>query len=137
MLLALLSLMTIQNPTMAGRSVVYAPNGMIATSQPLATAAGLKVLQNGGNAIDAAVTAAIVLSVTEPHMTGLGGDLFAIVWSARDRKLYGLNASGRSGSLMSRDELINAAAAASAASKRLLCPAHYPVGTPCCSASAH
>src|SRR5688500_9109520 len=95
-----------QPASMAGRSVVYAPNGMIATSQPLATTAGLQVLQNGGNAIDAAVTAAIVLSVTEPHMTGLGGDLFAIIWSAKDQKLYGLNASGRSGSLMTREELV-------------------------------
>jgi gamma-glutamyltranspeptidase/glutathione hydrolase len=92
--------------TMAHRSAVYAPNGVVATSQPLATAAGLAVLQRGGNAIDAAVTAAAVLSVTEPHMTGIGGDLFAIVWSARDRKMYGLNASGRSGSLMTRAELI-------------------------------
>jgi gamma-glutamyltranspeptidase / glutathione hydrolase len=89
----------------AGRSTVYAPNGVIATSQPLATTAGLQVLQNGGNAIDAAVTAAIVLSLTEPDMTGLGGDLFAIVWSAKDKKLYGLNASGRSGSLMTLEEL--------------------------------
>src|SRR5262245_11118943 len=96
-----------QRPTtMAGRSAVYAPNGMVATSQPLATAAGLAVLQRGGNAIDAAVTAAAVLSVVEPYMTGMGGDLFAIIWSARDRKLYGLNASGRSGSLMTREELV-------------------------------
>ncbi len=92
--------------SMAGRSAVYAPNGIIATSQPLATAAGLAVLQKGGNAIDAAVTAAAVLSVVEPHMTGMGGDLFAIVWSARDRKLYGLNASGRSGSLMTREDFV-------------------------------
>jgi gamma-glutamyltranspeptidase/glutathione hydrolase len=92
--------------TMSRRSTVYAPNGAIATSQPLATAAGLAVLQRGGNAIDAAVTAAAVLSVTEPHMTGMGGDLFAIVWSAKDRKLYGLNATGRSGSLMTREEFV-------------------------------
>ncbi|MGH7468511.1 MAG: gamma-glutamyltransferase [Longimicrobiales bacterium] len=92
--------------SMAGRSAVYAPNGIVATSQPLATAAGLAVLQKGGNAIDAAVAAAATLSLVEPHMTGMGGDLFAIVWSARDRKLYGLNASGRSGSLMTREELV-------------------------------
>jgi gamma-glutamyltranspeptidase/glutathione hydrolase len=91
--------------TLAGRSTVYAPRGVIATSQPLASAAGLAVLQNGGNAIDAAVTAAAVLAVVEPHMTGMGGDLFAMVWSARDRTLHGLNASGRSGSLMTRDAL--------------------------------
>src|SRR5262245_9968890 len=92
--------------TMAGRSAGYAPHGVIATSQPLATASGLAVLQNGGNAIDAAVTAATVLSVVEPQMTGLGGDLFAIIWSAKDHKLYALNASGRSGSLMTREELV-------------------------------
>lgn len=92
--------------TMARRSTVYAPNAIIATSQPLATSAGLAVLQHGGNAFDAAVTAAAVLNVTEPHMTGLGGDMFAIVWSARDQKLYGLHANGRSGSLMTREELV-------------------------------
>lgn len=92
--------------SMAGRSTVYVPNGVIATSQPLATAAGLKVLQNGGNAIDAAVTAAIVLNVVEPMMTGIGGDLFALFWSAKEKKLVGLNASGRSGSLLTRQALV-------------------------------
>ena len=77
------------------RSVVMARNGVIATSQPLATAAGLRVLQSGGNAIDAAVTAAAVLSVVEPTMNGPGGDLFAMVYSAKDHKVHGLNASGR------------------------------------------
>ncbi len=72
-----------------------ARNGVIATSQPLATAVGLRVLQSGGNAIDAAVTAAAVLSVVEPTMNGIGGDLFAIVYSAKDKKIHGLNASGR------------------------------------------
>ena len=92
--------------TMAHRSTVYAPHGVIATSQPLATAAGLAALERGGNAIDAAVTAAAVLNVAEPMMTGIGGDMFAIVWSAKDHKLYGLNASGRAGSLMTRDALL-------------------------------
>ncbi len=92
--------------SMAGRSTVYAPKGAIATSQPLATAAGLAVLQNGGNAVDAAVTAAAVLNVVEPMMTGAGGDLFAIIWLANEKRLVGLNASGRSGSLISRDLLI-------------------------------
>src|SRR6478752_8326357 len=86
------------------RSVVMARNGAIATSQPLATAAGLRVLQSGGNAIDAAVTAAAVLSVVEPTMNGPGGDLFAIVYSAKDKKVHGLNASGRAGSLATPDE---------------------------------
>ena len=81
----------------ATRSVVMARNGVIATSQPLASAAGLKVLQDGGNAIDAAVTAAAVLSVVEPTMNGIGGDLFAIVYDARTKKLSALNASGRAG----------------------------------------
>jgi gamma-glutamyltranspeptidase / glutathione hydrolase len=92
--------------TMAGRSTVYAPNGAIATSHPLASAEGLRVLQNGGNAIDAAVVAAAVLTVVEPYMVNLGGDLFAILWSAREQRLTGLNASGRSGSLMTREELV-------------------------------
>jgi gamma-glutamyltranspeptidase/glutathione hydrolase len=92
--------------TVAGRSTVYAPHGVIATSQPLASAAGLAVLQRGGNAIDAAVTAAAVLNLVEPHMTGIGGDMFAILWSAEEGSLVGLNASGRSGSLMTRDELV-------------------------------
>jgi gamma-glutamyltranspeptidase/glutathione hydrolase len=92
--------------TLAGRSTVYAPNGVAATSQPLATAAALKVLQDGGNAFDAAVTAAAVLNVVEPHMTGMGGDVFALFWSARDGRLMGLDASGRAGSLATRDTMI-------------------------------
>lgn len=84
----------------AGRSPVFAPRAAVATSQPLASTAALSVLQEGGNAIDAAVTAAAVLNVVEPHMTGIGGDMFALVWSAEDRALHGLDASGRSGSLV-------------------------------------
>ena len=91
---------------MAGRSVLYAPHGVAATSQPLATEAALSVMQHGGNAIDAAVTAAAVLSVVEPMMTGVGGDLFAIIWSAKDKRLVALNASGRAGALMTREELL-------------------------------
>jgi gamma-glutamyltranspeptidase/glutathione hydrolase len=92
--------------TMAGRSPVYAPNGVVATSQPLASAAGMEVLQHGGNAIDAAITAAAVLSVTEPMMTGIGGDMFALIWLAKEQKLVALNASGRAGALMTREALI-------------------------------
>jgi gamma-glutamyltranspeptidase/glutathione hydrolase len=95
-----------QRPTtLAARSTVYAPSGAVATSQPLASAAGLQVLRQGGNAIDAAVAAAAVLSVTEPHMTGIGGDMFAVVWLAREQKLVALNASGRAGSRMTRETL--------------------------------
>jgi gamma-glutamyltranspeptidase/glutathione hydrolase len=81
-----------------------ARNGAIATSQPLATAAGLRVLQSGGNAIDAAVTAAAVLAVVEPTMNGAGGDLFAIVYSAKDKKVHGLNASGRAAAAATPEE---------------------------------
>ncbi len=93
-------------PSMAGRSPVYAPNAVAATSQPLATSAAMRVLDRGGNAIDAAVTAAAVLSVVEPMMTGIGGDMFAIVWLAKEHRLVALNASGRAGSLMTREELL-------------------------------
>jgi gamma-glutamyltranspeptidase / glutathione hydrolase len=92
--------------SLAGRSVVYAPHGIVSTSQPLASTAGLAVLQRGGNAIDAAVTAAAVLSVTEPMMTGIGGDMFAMVWIAKEHRLVALNASGRAGALMTREELL-------------------------------
>ncbi|MEO6877646.1 MAG: gamma-glutamyltransferase, partial [Gemmatimonadaceae bacterium] len=92
--------------TVAGRSPVYAPNGVAATSQPLATTAAINVLQHGGNAIDAAVTAAAVLSVVEPMMTGVGGDMFALVWVAKEKRLVALNASGRAGALMTRAELV-------------------------------
>src|SRR3954464_1996694 len=92
--------------TVAGKSPVYAPNGAAATSQPLATTAAIAVLQRGGNAVDAAVTAAAVLSVVEPMMTGVGGDMFALMWSAKEKRLVALNASGRAGSLMTREELV-------------------------------
>ena len=88
----------------ATRSVVMARNGVVATSQPLASAAGLRVLQQGGNAIDAAVTAAAVLSVVEPTMNGVGGDLFAIVYDAKTRTVRGLNASGRAAAAATPEE---------------------------------
>jgi gamma-glutamyltranspeptidase/glutathione hydrolase len=79
----------------AGRSVVRASQGMVATSQPLASQAGLEVLKRGGNAIDAAIVMAAVLNVTEPNMTGVGGDAFMMIYSSKTKKLEGLNASGR------------------------------------------
>jgi gamma-glutamyltranspeptidase / glutathione hydrolase len=77
------------------RSEVMARNAMVASSQPLAVEAGLDVLRRGGNAIDAAVTTAAVLSVVEPMNVGPGGDLFAIVYIASENKLYALDASGK------------------------------------------
>lgn len=74
------------------RMPVYAHNGMVATSQPLAAQAGLEVLKKGGNAIDAAIATATCLTVVEPTSNGIGGDAFALVWT--NGKLYGLNASG-------------------------------------------
>ena len=87
------------------RSPVLGRNGVIATSQPLASAAGLQVLQEGGNAIDAAVTAAAVLAVVEPTMTGVGGDLFALVYDGTTKTLKALNSSGRAGANASADAL--------------------------------
>ncbi len=77
------------------RSEVMAQHGMVVTSQPLAAQAGLQILKQGGNAIDAAVATAAMLNVTEPMMVGIGGDLFVIVYIAKERKIYVLNASGK------------------------------------------
>jgi gamma-glutamyltranspeptidase/glutathione hydrolase len=93
----------------SGRSGIGVPatgrRGMVATSQPAATEAGLAVLREGGNALDAAIAANAVLAVTEPHMCGLGGDLFAMVWDPVGRRLHGVNASGRSSAARDIDTL--------------------------------
>ena len=86
-----------------GRSVVRAQNGMVASSQPLASQVGLDVLKRGGNAVDAAIAMAAMLNVTEPMMTGIGGDAFAIVYWSKTKELKGLNASGRAPRALTRD----------------------------------
>ncbi|MBY6211962.1 gamma-glutamyltransferase [Microbulbifer agarilyticus] len=80
----------------ASRSPVLATQGMAATSHPLATQVALDILKKGGSAVDAAIAANAAQGLMEPTGNGIGGDLFAIVWSAKDKKLHGLNASGRS-----------------------------------------
>src|SRR5438132_14038519 len=77
------------------RSEVMARNGLVTTVQPLAAEAGLRILMQGGNAIDAAVATAAALNVTYPANVGIGGDLFAIIYIAKEHKVYQLNASGK------------------------------------------
>ena len=126
-----------------------ARNGMVATSQPLAAQAGLDILKKGGNAIDAAVATAAVLSVVEPMNVGPGGDLFAIIYIAKENKLYALNASGKAPSgadarAHERARLprgirrtgARARACRAAASSPSPCPAPCGAGTRCCAASA-
>jgi len=78
------------------RSAVVARRGIVATSQPLAAQAGLRMLQDGGNAVDAAVATAATLNVVEPGSTGIGGDMFALIWKADEKRVRALNGSGRS-----------------------------------------
>src|SRR5262249_9212797 len=86
-----------------GRSVVRSKHAMVATSQPLASEVGLEVLKRGGNAVDAAIAMAAMLNVTEPMMTGIGGDAFMLVYWSRTKELKGLNASGRAPAALTLD----------------------------------
>jgi gamma-glutamyltranspeptidase/glutathione hydrolase len=87
------------------RSSITARRGIVATSQPLAAQVGLRVLMEGGHAVDAAVATSAALGVVEPHMTGVGGDLFALVWDAGKGEVSALNASGRAGSSANVDDV--------------------------------
>ncbi len=80
----------------ATRSTVYARHGMVCGAQPLAVQAGLRVLEEGGSAVDAAIAVNACLGLMEPTSNGIGGDMFAIVWDPKDQRLHGLNACGRS-----------------------------------------
>lgn len=91
----------------ATRSEVIAPQAMAATSHPLATQIALRIMKDGGNAIDAAIAANAALGLMEPTGNGIGGDLFAIVWDAKSEQLYGLNASGRSPRSLSREYFVD------------------------------
>ena len=87
------------------RSTIYGRNGIVATSQPFATAAGLSILAKGGNAADAAVAAAAALNVTEPTSTGIGGDMFALYYSADTKQVTALNGSGRAPAALTLEQL--------------------------------
>ena len=91
----------------ATRSEVIAQNGMVASSHPLATQIGIEILKNGGNAIDAAIAVNAALGLMEPTGCGIGGDLFAIVWDPKTKKLHGLNASGPSPHSLSLDYFLD------------------------------
>lgn len=95
----------ITGKSFATRSEVIARHAMAATSQPLATQVAIDILKKGGNAIDAAIAANATLGLMEPTGNGIGGDLFAIVWVAKEQKLFGLNASGRSPKSLSLTKL--------------------------------
>ena len=86
----------ITGKSFATRSEIIAKNGIIATSHPLATQIGLDILKKGGNAIDAAIAANAALGLMEPTGSGIGGDLFAIIWDGKTKTIHGLNSSGRS-----------------------------------------
>ena len=87
------------------RYPIYAVNGMVNCSNPLAASAGLSILQKGGNAMDAAVAAAAALTVVEPTSNGIGSDAFALIWSEKNRKLFGINSSGRAPMLAAIDKI--------------------------------
>lgn len=92
-------------PFKSKRNIVFANNGIVATSQPLAAQAGLRIMEKGGNAIDAAIATAAALTVVEPTSNGIGGDAFSLIW--KDGKLHGLNGSGPAPESISRKKLVD------------------------------
>src|SRR5262245_10573547 len=89
-----------------GRSVTLAPNGMVATSHPLAAQIGLDILKGGGNAVDAAIATSAAMGLLEPMSCGIGGDLFAIVWDAKTKTLHGLHSNGRAPMKATREQFL-------------------------------
>src|SRR5262249_44827737 len=109
---AALLLVTVLIPRDAGsargtatRSVVWAKHGMVCAAQPLAVQAGVEILKQGGSAVDAAIAVNACLGLMEPTSNGLGGDLFAMVWDPKTKKLVGLNASGRAPLALTADKV--------------------------------
>lgn len=94
-----------RNFSSPGRSTVIASNGMCATSHPLAAKIAIQMLEQGGNAVDAAIAAAMILNIAEPQMTGLGGDCFVLVKPAGSEEVIGLNGSGRAPAALSAEEI--------------------------------
>src|ERR1051325_9179788 len=94
-----------QPPREQARSMIVTKYGIVAASQFLASQAGAKMLEQGGNAVDAAIAANAVLGLTQPYVNGMGGDLFAIVYEAKTGKVYGLNSSGWTPKALSIDYL--------------------------------
>jgi gamma-glutamyltranspeptidase/glutathione hydrolase len=92
-------------PYPSKRQLLYASGGMVASSQPLASQAGMDVMKKGGNAMDAAIACAAALTVLEPYSNGLGGDAFSIIWSANKGRLRGLNASGFAPALLTEENV--------------------------------
>ncbi|EPS39402.1 hypothetical protein H072_6812 [Dactylellina haptotyla CBS 200.50] len=90
------------------RSVVHSTKGIVSCTSPLACQAGIKILEKGGNAADAAIAVAAALNVTEPTSTGIGGDAFMLYWNNSTKKITALNGSGRSPSALTRDIVVKA-----------------------------
>lgn len=103
--------------TIGQRSPVYARHGMVSSSQPLATEIGLRILKQGGNAVDAAVAVAATLNLTEPCSTGIGGDCFLLYYNAETKRVLGLNGSGCSPAALTREQAVSDFAGAEKAPK--------------------